>query len=170
MKQVKLIMAVTAFTACFTVTRSWSQTNTGTPNVLGVFVASTPCSEGTRPLPGIPAKGDCEFIIWNLTLYQDPNRFTPTTYKLEYSYGISQPGTPGFIGGGTKLKMEGKWTVAKGAGSDSGRIYRLDTGTQNRFVSLLKLNDHLLHLLDTEMRLMIGNASFSYTLSKVINK
>jgi hypothetical protein len=171
MKQAALILIATLLASGFNATDACCQTEQGTSNVMGVFVASTPCSEGTRPLPRIPVKADCEFIIWNLTLYQDPKTSTPTTYKLNYTYGLSQPSTPGFIGGGTKVEMEGKWTIVKGAGSNAGAIvYQLDTDRPNTSISFLKLNENLLHLLDSDKRLMIGNAGFSYTLNKLRNR
>jgi hypothetical protein len=169
MKQVIFILVAVL---CFGVSSCSAQnTSSRASTVLGVFVASTPCSEGTRPLPGISVRADCEFIIWNLTLYQNPGTFAPTTYKLAYSYGLSQPGTPGFIGGGTKVEMKGTWSMIKGAGSDGGRIvYRLLTDMPNTTISFLKLNDYLLHLLDNDKRLMIGSASYSYTLNRIKDK
>src|SRR5215218_5914956 len=119
MRQIKVLLAVTSLAACFTVTNSCSQTTTSeTSSVLGVFAASTPCSEGTRPLPAIPVHANCEFIRWNLTLYQNPKTFMPTTYKLQYTYGLAQQGTTRFIGGETTVEMQGIWTIVNGAASN----------------------------------------------------
>jgi len=139
-------------------------------DVVGVYVASTPCSKGTRPLPGIPADADCELIKWKLTLYGDTATRLPFSYQLRYSYGMSQPGTPGFIGGGTTVDMEGGLSIAKDSKSNSRKvIYRLTDAKTNKVISFLKLNDHLLHLLDSEDRLMIGSAAWSYTLNGISN-
>ena len=81
--------------------------------MVGVFLGSTPCSQGTRPAPGISVNTDCELIKWNLTLFQDESKKTPTTYKLHYVYGLPKQGTTGLIGGGKKVDMEGKWTIIK---------------------------------------------------------
>jgi len=67
--------------------------------------------------------------------------------------------------------MEGKWTIGKGIRSNSNAIvYRLHDIKTNKTISFLKLNDNLLHLLDSDQRLMIGTAAWSYTLNRVPNK
>src|SRR4051812_39376216 len=82
----------------FIVANSCSQKNSpANSSVLGIFVASTPCSQGIRPLPGIPVNSNCEFIKWNLTLYQDESKKIPTTYKLHYTYGLPKQGSTDFI-------------------------------------------------------------------------
>lgn len=169
MKQIKRVLAFTLCAGWFTVTNACSQTNTpGAAAVVGTFAASSPCSEGSRPVPGIPLKADCEFIKWQLTLYRQANTLTPTTYKLTYVYGLAQAGTTGFVGGGTTVKLEGKWAVLKGtAANPNAIIYQLDPDKPQTSISFLKLNDNLLHLLDSDRRLMIGNAGYSYTLNKI---
>jgi hypothetical protein len=171
MKQLKLLLAVTSLAACFTVTTSCAQKTPDTSSVLGIFVASTPCSEGTRPLPEIPVHAGCEFIRWNLTLYHDPKTFSATTYKLQSTYGLAQPGTPGFIGGGTNVEGQGVWTIVRGTPSKPDAIvYRLTDNKTKKTTSFLKLSDDLLHLLDANDKLMIGNAGWSYTLNRMGNK
>jgi hypothetical protein len=155
------------------VTNACSQASiseTGASSVLGVFVASTPCSKGTRPLPGISAEADCEFIKWNLTFYQDPDTHAPTTYKLRCVYGLPKQGTNGFIGGGTNLELEGRWAIVRGTKADPNAIvYQLDPDKPQSTVCFLRLDDHLLHLLDSEGELMIGSPSWSYTLNRADN-
>jgi hypothetical protein len=173
MKQIKLFLTVTSLAACFTVSTSCAQKNPPdtSSSILGTFVASTPCSEGTRPLPEIPVNAGCEFIRWSLTLYQTPKTFTPTAYKLQYTYGLAQQGTPGFIGGGTKVEGQGVWTIGKGTPSNPDAIvYRLTDKKTNKTISFLKLSDDLLHLLDSNGNLMIGTAAWSYTLNRMGNK
>ena len=154
------------------VTNSCSQKNsTGSSSVLGIFVASTPCTKGTKPLPGISLNEDCELIKWNLTLYQVESKKTPTKYKLHCVYGLAKQGTTGFIGGGKKVELEGNWTIAKGTGSNPNAIiYRLNDNKTNKSISFLKLNDDILHLLDSDQHLMIGSAAWSYTLNRINNK
>ena len=172
MKRMTIIMAVASLAGCLNVTESCSQKKMpDTSSVLGVFEASTPCSEGTRPLPGIPVNADCEFIRWHLTLYQNPKTFVPGAFKLKYVYGLAKQGTTGFIGGGTAVESQGLWTIVKGTASDSHSIiYRLTDNKTNKTIAFLKLSDDLLHLLDNDQRLMIGTAAWSYTLNKIGDK
>jgi hypothetical protein len=132
-----------------------------------VFVGSTPCSAGTRPLPGIPKDGGCELIKWKLQLFAGIGKQTSGTYVLDCVYGMPKQGTRGFIHG-QQLHREGKWVIRKGIEPNpSAIIYRLDPDTPRVTVSFLRLNDNLLHLLDSEERLMIGNGAWSYTLNKI---
>ena len=105
MNQLKFVF--TAYLLFFIVTNSCSQKNVPrSSSVLGVFVASTPCSHGTRPLPGIPGNADCEFIKMNLTLYEDKSEKTSATFKLHCVYGLAKQGTTGFIGEEKKLRWK----------------------------------------------------------------
>jgi len=133
-----------------------------------VFVASTPCSSGTRPVPGIPADAGCELIKWQLKLSVSGDGSTPGTYALDCDYGIPKQGTRGFINGGKHLHREGKWVIEKGTSRyPNAVIYRLDPDQPKASIAFIKLNENLLHLLDRDQHLMIGTGGWSYTLSKV---
>lgn len=146
----------------------YSQGSKGEQSLIeGIFVASTPCSVGTKPLPGIPANEDCELIKWNLTLYNDGSGVA-SMYKLHCTYGMSKQGTTGFINGGKKVEMKGKWTIIKNAASNPHLVvYQLHDSNTNRAISFVRLNNNLLHLLDADQHFMIGNAAWSYTLNRV---
>jgi hypothetical protein len=131
-----------------------------------VFVGSTPCSEHTRPLPGMTLDGGCELILWNLTLFRDETKQTPSGFKIECAYGMSQQGTPGLKGGGTKLTIEGTWKILNEAQQGTGPIIQLTDSKTKKTFCFSKLNDNLLHLLDADKHLMIGTAAWSYTLSR----
>lgn len=133
----------------------------GTSNTIdGTFEGITPCGNGERPLPQIPASAQCEMMIWHITFQSD------ATYALTSHYGMSQPGTPGIRGGGTRIHMEGNWTVSKGAEKDSqATVIRLSTDDPQTSVSFLKINDSLIHVLDANKKMMVGNGGWSYTLN-----
>ena len=170
MKQIKYIFATASLVMCFVITTTCTQINSlksGGPSTLGVFVGSSPCSDVTRALLNIPATANCELIKWKLILYQDLNTLAPTTYKLNCVYGLPKQGTNGLSGGGTKVELEGKWTVGKGTKtSPFAVVYQLDPNKSHRSVSFLKVDQNLLHLLDRDGGLMIGNAGWSYTLNR----
>jgi len=133
-----------------------------------VFVASTPCSQGTKPLPGIPTYAGCELIKWKLKLFGGNGKQTSGTYILNFTYGMPKQGTRGFINGGSRVRREGKWSITKGAMTDpSAVVYRLDPDKPLVSVSLIRLNENLLHLLDSRQRLMIGTGAWSYTLNRI---
>ena len=139
------------------------------PSTLGVFVGTSPCDAVSRKLLHIPTTGDCEMIKWNLTLYQDPGTLTPTTYELNFTYGMSQPNTNDVRNGGTRAEQKGRWTIARGTKTDPDAvIYKLATERSDEPLSWLRLDHNLLHLLDSD-RLAVGNAGWSYTLSSTEN-
>jgi hypothetical protein len=142
----------------------------GGSTVSGVFVASSPCGAAIRPVLGIPAHADCELIKWQLTLYWDRQTKRPATYHLKWAYGLAQPNTTGHVGGGTKRERTGNWNIGKGTSADPAAVvYRLDPEKPATTISLLKLDDRLLHVLDGEKALMIGDGAWSYTLNRTGN-
>ncbi len=138
------------------------------PAVLGVFAGTTPCSSLTRPLPQIPEDTDCEQMIWKLVLYRDPATGSPTIYELNSAYGISKQGTPDLVHGGTPVDMAGTWEIRKGTQSDpDATVYRLDLDDPSGAVSFVKISDDIIHLLDGDGALVIGNGAWAYTLNRM---
>lgn len=139
------------------------------PSTHGVFVATSPCTAVSRSLVRIPATANCEMIKWHLALYQDQGSLTPTTYKLNITYGLPKQGTNGFSDGEIKIERNGSWTIVRGAtGSPNAVIYQLDPGREES-ISFLKLDNNLLHLLDRDKRLAVGTDGWSYTLNRIGN-
>jgi len=133
----------------------------------GVFVATSPCDDVSRQLLQIPATVKCEMIKWNLILYQDANKLTPTAYSLTFTYGLPEQGTRGLSNGGTRAVREGEWTKVRGTKANRDAVvYQLDPGRHERTLSFLKVDQNLLHLLDRHGNLAVGNAGWSYTLNR----
>jgi hypothetical protein len=138
------------------------------PGVLGVFAGTTPCSRLTRPLPQIPADSDCNQMNWRIVLYRDPATGEPATYELSSAYGVSKQGTPDLVWGGTHIDMAGTWEIRKGTQSDpAATVYRLDQADPPASVSFVKISDDIIHLLDGDGALVIGNGAWAYTLNRV---
>ena len=133
-------------------------------SVFGVFVATSPCDAVSRSLLKIPETTSCELIKWRLTLYQEPRTLAPATYRLSYVYGLPQQGTNGISQGGTKVEREGKWAIVRGRNTEA-LIYQLNPDRPQESLSFQMINKNLLHLLQRDESLMIGNAGWSYTLS-----
>ena len=154
------------------------QTPTTTPppspvgsSLRGVFEGITPCSSLTRPLPQIPADTHCELMTWKIALYQDSASGTPTTYTLESAYGVSQANTTSPAGGGTPIVMEGNWEIAKGTKTDpEAEVIRLHSQDSQVAVSFVKMSENILHILNSDGTLMVGNAAWSYTLNRTDNR
>lgn len=137
------------------------------PSTLGVFVATSPCDAASRSLLKIPPTAGCELIKWHLTLNQDPATQAPTAYRLTYTYGLPLQGTTGLIQGGNKVEREGRWAIVSGAKTSQGAIvYQLDPDRPSESVSFLKMDHNLIHLVDRDGKLVVGNAGWSYTLNR----
>lgn len=132
-----------------------------------IFVAATPCDAVPRQLLAIPGDLDCEMIKWRLTLRRDPRNLGRDDFRLQYTYGMTKPGTRGFMNDGVSKEISGKWIIAKNTGKAPGKqIFTLQPDASQTAITLVQMNDRLLHLLDTRGNLMIGNAGFSYTFNK----
>lgn len=135
-----------------------------------VFVASSPCDAVSRQLLQIPETANCELIKWHLTLYHHPGTLAPTTYELNYVYGLPEQGTNGLSQGGTKVARKGKWTTVRGTKTNPEAIvYQLNPDNPRESISFRMVDQNLLHLLDRAESLMVGNAGWSYTLNRTGN-
>ena len=137
----------------------------------GVFQANTPCSADARPLPQIPADANCEQMKWNLVFYQDSATGTPTTYNLNSSYGMAKPNTNDLVDGGTPIELEGTWKITTGTKSDpDATVYQLNPNDSQATVSFLKVSEDMLHVLNSDKALLVGNGAWSYTLNRMDNQ
>lgn len=132
-------------------------------STIGIFVATSPCDAVSRAALKIPATANCEMIKWHLALFEDAKTLTPTTFELNCVYGLAEQGTTGLSKGGTKVGWKGRWKIVPGARAN---VYELDLGLPNGTVSFLKVDHNLLHLLDQNKSLAMGNAGWSYTLNR----
>jgi len=95
---------------------------------------------------------------WHLTL------LSPTTYKLTYTYGKDKQGTRGFSDGAITKELQGTWTRGKLKNAEVYTLTAIDSGIS---LSFLKLNENVLHLLDANKNLTVGNGAWSYTLNRI---
>jgi len=140
-------------------------------SVFGVFEGITPCSAQTRPLPQIPEDTNCEQMIWEFALFHDPATGAPTIYRLDAAYGVPKQNTTGLDRGGTPITMEGNWAIVKGTSADpDALVYELNPLDPQMTVSFLKVSEDILHVLHPDMKLMVGNAGWSYTINRTDNR
>src|SRR4030095_13404746 len=89
----------------------------------------------------------CPKLKWRLTLYQNPDSRKATTFKLEGTLYRSD-------------RVEGPFAI-----SDKG-VITLEGPNRATLISLLKVSDDAVMFLDQSGNLLVGNASFSYTLER----
>lgn len=118
-------------------------------SVIGVFEGRTPCGEPAVAFTGFPA-ANCEKIKWELTLYAQIGSRRPAAYVYR----------------GTRSTRQGTWSIGRGTAADPAAVvYRLhyDAG---RTLHLLRADENVLLLLGPDLTLLVGDASWSYTLSR----
>jgi len=142
-----------------------------------VFAGTTPCGNVIRPLHNISPEPDCPLqeckcimVEWKLTLYMDATTKEPTHYKLKGINRYSVKETNMYSEPGIKTEAEGKLTIIRGTKTNPNAvIYQLNPDKPKMSLSFLKLGGNLLHILDQNEKLMIGNEFHSYTLNRISN-
>src|SRR5215203_682287 len=112
------------------------------------YVGSTPAHSVVRDFLQISLTDSIDFIRWKLEI--GSNKF-----ELHCKYGLSKAGTPGFVNEKT-VDFEGELTKTR-------NNYSLQH--KGRKLALLEVNTALLHLLDNDNNLLVGNGGYSYDLN-----
>lgn len=113
------------------------------------YTASTPAGPVVRTFLGIPLDDSIDFIRWKII-------FRDSLYYLHCNYGVGKPNTNGFFNGGKNIELSGGLKKEK-------NIYWLRNG--NKILKIAELNTGLLHLLNTDNSLLVGNEGWSYTIN-----
>jgi hypothetical protein len=116
------------------------------------YTASTPAGKTVRIFLGISQTDSIDFIRWQLKIQNEKE------FILLCSYGIGKPNTNGFI---NEKKAE-----LKGAVDMSNNILTLSTNGKS--LSMLMLNDNVIHILDEDGKMIVGNGGWSYTLNSMM--
>lgn len=124
-----------------------------------VFVGRTPCGPEARRFLGIPSTARCEFMAWNLAL----SSVGTSRVNLRVVYGVGVPNEPGFAGGGASAQLAGNWTLRNQTDATTDSVYQITV--DGRRMDFRKLDENLLHPLNSRGTLMVGNSGWSYTLT-----
>jgi len=115
------------------------------------YVGSTPAHDVIRNFLQISSTDSIDFIRWKLEIGSG-------TFKLQCRYGLAKPGTPGFSNE-QKVSFAGPLTKSK-------NYYYLKH--EGKSVSILEVNANVLHFLDGNNRMLIGNGGYSYALNSTL--
>jgi hypothetical protein len=135
------------------------------PSLFGVFVGTSPCQALIKPLLRLPSQAGCDHVKWELTLHQDPKTGVPTSYTIRSEYEF-------YTTNSTSEKkqlplVEGKWVIQKNLTAHPGAIYyTLDPDKPETTLSLLQLDDNIIHITQADKSLMIGDGGQSYSLNR----
>ena len=80
---------------------------------------------------------------------------------------MSETNGVGFFQGGTKTETTGQWRTTVGRRANPrATVYQLHATDPHRSLSLVKIDENLLHLLTHDGQLIVGNDSWSFTLNR----
>jgi hypothetical protein len=115
------------------------------------YTGSTPAAPVIRSFLGISMNDSIDFIRWQLVLHDE-------TYTLNCNYGIGKPNTNGFMMEAKKIMLNGTLKKEK-----NNYIFQ----NSNKILKAAQLNEDLIHLLDANNNLLVGNGGWSYTLNNI---
>lgn len=126
-----------------------------------VYTGTSPFAEPIRQLLNLSTNSAPELIEWKLTLHRDEATLAPVRYELHCSYGTTMAGKPGIGKIVDTLKREGPCVTTRGTKSNTNAtVHELQ-----RAFSVVQISSNLLHILNPDRSLMIGNGGWSYTLN-----
>jgi len=129
------------------------------------YAGSTPGDSLIKVALGIPVTTPIDFMKWELLLNNNAKR----TFTLIINYGISQPNTNGFKPGNDTLSFTGIYKlISTKSDHFKGQVVQLTSGSfSGGYLSLAKIGNQMLHILQPGYRLMVGNGGWSYTLNMI---
>lgn len=130
--------------------------------VFGAFRGSTPADAPIRRLLDIPVDSDAELIEWSLVLHADRSSGAPTDYRLQIRYGRTVPNRPGLGDEIASLEHKAAWKIVRSTEANRD----VDVCELANTVSLRQISSTVLHVLDPDGSLMVGNGGWSYTLNR----
>jgi hypothetical protein len=122
-------------------------------SIYGVFAGRTPCQEFLRDL-NLGENTACAKRKMGLILYYDSVTHAPTFYETN---------------GMGKWTGKGKWHIIRGMANDpDASVFQLELDVTTSLF-LLKGDDNVLFILDSNKNFLVGNANYSYTFNRVRN-
>lgn len=131
-------------------------TNVASPEV-NVFSGTTPCAEFVRPKLQIPTGENCDRIKWRLSVYDSGK------YELTREWGFHVDNRTYLLKGTSNFA--GAWKIGKGrTGDPNGVVIQIDPDRPNS-IGFALIDQNILHLLEPNRNLAVGDSGASYTLS-----
>jgi hypothetical protein len=128
------------------------------------FVGTNPGGEIARQfVGGLDPNAPCHSIQWQIRFHGNPQGQAPT-FELHAQYQVPTAHNTNRSEPGPKQTIRGSWQLQRhDLGTRQTEAYRLTTPS-GRSLSLVKVSPDILHVLNENGRLAIGNGGWSYTL------
>ena len=88
-------------------------------------------------------------------------------FKASVKYGLPGKDDPNQLEEGPTIRLQSKWVRLKGRVSNSdATVYKLIGKIEEEALYLVAVGENLMHFLNEDQTLKVGNGGWSYTLSK----
>lgn len=130
------------------------------------FVGTTPADKAARALVGgFDQNAPVHCLTWHLHLSGVEKN--GGVFKASVKYGLPGKDDPNQLHDGPIQKLEGKWERRSGKVSGSETIvFKLLGPSEQDSLAVARVGENLLHFLNNDGSLKIGNGGWSYTLSR----
>ncbi len=116
---------------------------------------------------GLATNVPCHCTTWRLTLSTNLNAPAPAKFTLSATYGLQGQTDPNQLEAGPTVEVRGEWEMVCGTkGKPNAVVYRLYPEGRKESVSLVRVGENILHFLNEDKTLRVGNAGWSYTLNR----
>jgi hypothetical protein len=165
-------MTLSRVIACVTISLCLAGASSGLSQTRTVtkeeFVGSVPCDDISRAfVGGIATNVPCHCIAWRLTLSTNLNASTPAKFTLSAKYGLQGKTDPNQLEEGPTVEVQGECEIVRGTKAQPiAVVYRLYADGRKKSVSLVKVGENILHFLNEDQTLRVGNPGWSYTLNR----
>jgi hypothetical protein len=165
-------MILSRIIACVTISLCLACASSGLAETRTVakeeFVGSIPSDDISRAfVGGIATNVPCHCITWRLTLSTKLNAHTPAKFTLSAKYGLQGKTDSNQLEEGPTVEVQGEWEIVHGTKTKPNAVvYRLYADGRKKSVSLVKVGENVLHFLNEDKTLRVGNPGWSYTLNR----
>lgn len=130
-----------------------------------VLEASTPADEPLLLMLNLETNPRPDFVRWKLTLV--PESTDAGLFYLHLNYGVSQPNTLGFIGGGRHKDVSGDYAFYEKESDGILQKFLFITNEDSMVHLLLKqVHPYIWQVLNDDGSFMSGNGGWSYSLNQ----
>ena len=132
------------------------------------FVGSTPCDTLSREfLGGLSTNTPCHFIAWRLTFSKSAGANEPNRFSVSATYWLPGRNDTNQVEEGPTVTGDGTWELLRGSkAKPDAPVYRLHGRKTPKPISLVQVGQNLLHFMNEDKTLRLGNAGWSYTLNR----
>jgi len=165
-------MTLSRVIACVTIALCLAGASPGSSQTRTVakeeFVGSIPADDISRAfVGGIATNVPCHCITWRLTLSTNLNAPAPAKFTLSATYGLQGKTDPNQLEAGPTVEVQGEWEIVRGTkAKPNAVVYRLYVEGRKKSVSLVRVGENILHFLNEDKTLRVGNPGWSYTLNR----